>query len=59
MRLSKILPQQGRVSYDLVVYDAASESNDESCAPISGPQCSGQADSSEDSGRVMPTSTPA
>jgi len=44
------LPQQGSVSYDVVVYDAGSESNDESCAHIPGPQCGGEADSPEDSG---------
>ena len=44
------LPAQGSLSYDVLVYDAGTETNDESCDHIPGPQCGGEADSPEDSG---------
>ncbi|MFT5449430.1 MAG: hypothetical protein ACI9DC_004623 [Gammaproteobacteria bacterium] len=47
-----------RVTYNAIGYDAGSETNDELCAHIPGPQCAGQGESLEDTGegyvRVSP-----
>lgn len=44
------LPTSGSVTYNVTVYDAGSESNDELCAHIPGPTCGGAADSPDDAG---------
>lgn len=44
------LPKRGSATYFMNAYDAGTETNDESCAHIPGPQCGGVPFSPEDNG---------
>jgi len=44
------LPESGRATYRLTVYDAGSEMNDEICSNIPGPVCGGAGPSPDDDG---------
>ena len=45
-----VLPDSGTLTLYTTAYDAGTETNDESCMHIPGPQCGGEASSPEDTG---------